>query len=642
MGRRDAAAGRSAARRAPRAGRAAGAIPALAGLLLAIWLAELTPLGDSLDRAAFDAQARIARSLRDPAGAAGEGAQVVIVGIDDASLDALGVPLAMIHASLGGALEAIAAAEPRIVGVDLALPAQSFDPLAPGLDRALMAGLLALRRHGGVVLALDSDAAGRLRVPALAMLAAAGGPRAFGLPLFPIDCDGIVRRFDPDPGWQAAAHGCDGRSRKRPSQAPPAPGAGAEGAPPTFAGRIAWRLGREALLSRGGWIDFTRGAAFDYVGLREVIDWGRRADAEQLRRHFGGKVVLVGSVLPHLDRMRLPVALAGWNPPDAGVPGLVVNAQVLRNALGPGLLLPAPALAGWLAAAMLAALALVARPGLRAALWVAGVAALLAGGLALHAAGWFLGPSQALLAGTCAVALRSASDGVRDRRERRRMTELFGAYLSPQVLGTLLRDPRGSAGTRRAVALLFADLRDFTAWSERADPALVLQTLNRYYAAITPLLHARGGTIDNFRGDGVMVMFGAPEPADEPCGAAFESAREIVAAVEHFNAQEAAGGRQAIAVTVGLAFGEVVFGELGSADRKDYTALGDAVNVAARLQDLAKRLGCAVLMTEEFAARLPPGTAGIRGLGLQAIKGHSPVAVCAWRAADAPAPRALS
>jgi class 3 adenylate cyclase len=126
-------------------------------------------------------------------------------------------------------------------------------------------------------------------------------------------------------------------------------------------------------------------------------------------------------------------------------------------------------------------------------------------------------------------------------------------------------------------------------------------------------------------------MFGAPEASAQPCADAYAAACEMGAMVDRFNEQQARLDLAPIAVTIGMAYGEVVFGDLGSADRKDDTALGDAVNVAARLQDLAKHLAVGVLMTRAFARQLPSGQSGIRDLGTYQIKGHSPVAVCAWQ-----------
>jgi class 3 adenylate cyclase len=231
------------------------------------------------------------------------------------------------------------------------------------------------------------------------------------------------------------------------------------------------------------------------------------------------------------------------------------------------------------------------------------------------------------------------------REERRRLTQTFGGYVSPQLLRAIISGQVDLRGGRRPMAFMFADLRGFTGWSERTEPEKVLDVLNRYYGVVTPIVHFHGGTIDNFRGDGIMVMFGAPEPHSAPCEGAFLAARGILAALDDLNRNQLAGYDVTLAVGIGLAYGDAVFGDLGSVDRKDFTALGDAVNVAARLQDLAKSLGFPVLMTAEFAAQLSPQTqadAAPEQLGDAPIKGHSSVAIAGWPPSGRPSPSGKS
>jgi len=606
----------------------------MAGVALALLDARGYFAGARLDERAFDAQLALVRALLperaprpDPAPAPPD---VVLVGVDEASLDALAVPLSLMHATLGTALTAIATARPSAIGLDIALPERSFDRLLPGLDVGLMQGLRAARAAGPLVVALDADAQGHLRIPYAPLLAAAGGADAFGLPLFPLDCDGVVRRYAPDLGRLDTVPCAGGGAAAAPAGAdePPPP-------VPTFAGRLARQLGRPLPLAQAGWIDFTRGRPLTYVALRDVVRWHQVGQQSRLRALFGGRVVLVGSVLPYLDRLRLPVSLAAWEDAVVPPPGLIANAQVLRNALGAGLVRrPSPWLS-WLAVLALAATSLPARATLRYGLLAAALLLGLGAGTLLHAAGWFLAPGAALVAGVTAVAARTAFDLAAARGERERLARRFGGYLSPPLLRTLLDEATDDAGARRGVrrsiALLFADVQDFTRRSEGTDPEQVRAVLNRYYAAVTPGLHAHGGFIDNFRGDGIMVMFGAPDRLERPCDAALSAARHMLAQIERLNREEFAPQRIArIGVSIGLAYGEVVYGELGSAERRDFTALGDAVNVAAHLQAMARRLGQPVVMTAAFAAKLTGRPDGLQVLGLRPVKGHTPLELLAW------------
>lgn len=258
---------------------------------------------------------------------------------------------------------------------------------------------------------------------------------------------------------------------------------------------------------------------------------------------------------------------------------------------------------------------------------------------ALALAAW---PAAPLAAGFIAVALRSGSDLALARRQRACLVQSLGLYVSPPLLRTLLDGPRAPLRGRRRLAFLFADIKGFTAWSESVEPAQAFDLLNRYFAAVTPHIHRRGGTIDNFRGDGLMALFGAPEPHANPCRGAFEAARDLLAhgrAV--LGARPTPDGRTAhgLDLGIGIAFGEAVFGDVGSSDRANFTAIGDPVNVAARLQDLSQSLGYPVLMTMDVVECLRDDDASTGGLdpaqvsplGPVELRGHSPVRVAGWR-----------
>jgi adenylate cyclase len=580
-----------------------------AGALLAAVVLSNYAGFEMADDRLFDAQARLIRAWRASQGERVE-PDVRIVGIDQATLDRAGVPIALIHGVLGQALEAISRAGARAIAIDLVLPERSFDQLVPGADAALIRALSLARRRAPLVFVLEPDVSGRLRAP-FAPFVAAVGEHGLVTAQLPVDRDGVVRRFDP----RLSAPGLR-----------------------TLAGEISDRLGREASAAQPGWIDYTRGAAFSYLPLIDVARAAAGADAS-LREHFEGRVVVIGSVLPYVDRVAQPVSLLAWEYPNTAPPAVVIHAQLLRSILGSGLIRGAP---GWLVAALAIALSLIGWMSRTGARWCALALAAIAGlilGTALHAFGWRLGLATPLTAGFIAVALRTSLDAAGARRERARLAQTFGGYVSPQVFEAIVAGRMGAVTGRRQMAFLFADLRGFTAWSERTEPAQVFDVLNRYFAAVTPHIHRHGGTIDNFRGDGLMVLFGAPEPHAEPCRAAFDAARDIVRHGRPLLEGVAAPDQVALDLAVGIAFGEAVYGDLGSGERRDFTAIGDAVNVAARLQDLSKSLGYPVLMTMAVFERLDPmpeldpdwADANLRELGEVALRGHSPVSIAGWR-----------
>ncbi len=599
--RRDALAG-IGSRRSRWRGLAPAAIGACLGAATSLAVASATTWIDRADLLAFDAFSRLARQLAPGTDApGGAGPRIVVVGIDQATLDELGVPMALVHQALGAALVRIATAKPRAIGLDIALPDRSFDDASGARDRALIAGLMAARRAAGLVIALDVDAGGRVRSPYLPFVAAAGGNVAFGLPFFPIDRDGAIRRFDPLAG---------------------------AGNVPAFAARLAEVSGFPASLRQAGWIDFSRGAPFAYIPLGHLVPTG--AAPQELDRQFAGAVVLVGSVLPFEDRLRVPVPLLAPDPQRPAVPGVVLNAQLLRNALGGGLLqrLPAPGIAlAWI----LALLPALARPTRARAIATTLLFALTpVAGAAGMRAGWVIEPAAPLLAGMAAALARGVLEFAMARARHRRLALQLSGYLGPALSQSILTGA-DATGTRRHVAMLFADVCDFTRRAEHADPAHLQRALNLYFASVTPLLHAHGGTIDNFRGDGLMAVFGAPIALPHPCVSAFDAARQMLAAVARLNAGAlTAEGLAPIEISIGLAFGEAVVGDVGGPDRKDFTAIGDAVNVAARLRDLAVQLDHPIVASDAFCRELGAGER-LAALGVHALKGHSPVAVWGWR-----------
>jgi adenylate cyclase len=586
--------------------------PASIGSVLAIAALCGCSAIDSLDDRLFDAQVQLIRAWRGAQpGDAGD--NILIVGIDEPTLQRAGVPIALIHGMLGQALDSISSAGSRAIAIDLVLPDRSFDHLSPGLDAALIRGLSRAAHRSPVVFVLEPDASGHLRVP-FAPFVAVVGEHGLVTAQLPVDRDGVVRRFDPQlsvPGLR------------------------------TLAGEISYRLGRTENATMPGWIDYTRGAAFSYVPLIDVVQAASSGNDAKLRRWFEGKIVVIGSVLPYVDRVAQPVPLLAWEYPNTAPPAVVVHAQLLRSVLGDGLIRAA---SGWVIVALslaLAAIGWMLPVGWR---WfgLATVAGLgLLGATLLHAAGWRLGLAAPLSAGVIVTAVRTSRDVTLARRERARLTQTFGGYVSPQVFEAIAHGRVGTGTGRRDMAFLFVDLRGFTAWSEATEPGRIFDVLNRYFAAVTPHIHRHGGTIDNFRGDGLMVLFGAPEPHADPCGAAFQTACEIVQHGRSVLASIPESAQAGLDLAVGIAYGEAVFGDLGSGDRKDFTAIGDAVNVAARLQDLSKSLGFPVLMTMAVFQRLAASRgldpaspdSGLRPLGEVALRGHSPVSIAGWRPA---------
>jgi adenylate cyclase len=159
-------------------------------------------------------------------------------------------------------------------------------------------------------------------------------------------------------------------------------------------------------------------------------------------------------------------------------------------------------------------------------------------------------------------------------------------------------------GTKREVTILFTDVTNFTGIAEGADPDSLMRQTSRHFAALTEAFLAEGGTIDKFIGDSVMVFWNAPHLQRDHVERACRAALSAKAASEALNTQFAAEGLSPFAIRVGIHFGDAVVGNLGSAERMNYTVLGNSVNLAARLEGLNKEYGTTILVSESVRNRV--------------------------------------
>ncbi len=183
--------------------------------------------------------------------------------------------------------------------------------------------------------------------------------------------------------------------------------------------------------------------------------------------------------------------------------------------------------------------------------------------------------------------------------ERQRLRDLFGAYMTSEVAEALLDDHGSGRTETRFVAILFLDVRGFTAFSSTRTPELVVGVLNEIFAAAVDAIASNGGTVNKYLGDGLLAVFGAPVPLTEPCRAAVAASLEISTAMHDLNRRWSAAGLPTLGIGVGIHAGEVVVGSVGSPNHKlEYTVIGDPVNVASRIEQLNKDLGSEILISD--------------------------------------------
>jgi adenylate cyclase len=187
-------------------------------------------------------------------------------------------------------------------------------------------------------------------------------------------------------------------------------------------------------------------------------------------------------------------------------------------------------------------------------------------------------------------------------RERERIREAFGTYVDREVAEHILREGTALEGEEVEVTMMFIDIRGFTGFAERLSAAEVVATLNRLFERIVPIIHAHGGHVDKYVGDGLLAVFGAPRRQEDHADHALTASLEIAAAVEEEFTEQ-------LSIGVGLNSGLVVAGNVGGAGRLEFSVIGDAVNVAARVEAATRKTGDTVLVSEPTKALLSDGAA---------------------------------
>ncbi|MFA5858943.1 MAG: adenylate/guanylate cyclase domain-containing protein [Elusimicrobiota bacterium] len=185
---------------------------------------------------------------------------------------------------------------------------------------------------------------------------------------------------------------------------------------------------------------------------------------------------------------------------------------------------------------------------------------------------------------------------ITEEKEKKRIRQTFGTYVSPQVLNFVLSNPPSLGGARQKVTIFFSDIRAFTSWTETTKAEEVVTLLNEYLTKMTDIVFQHNGTVDKFIGDAIMAFWGAPLPQEDHAFRAVSCAIDMIVELKKFQEELRRTNRYVIDIGIGINTGDAIVGNMGSNRRMDYTVIGDSVNLAARLEPLNRKYDTHVII----------------------------------------------
>jgi adenylate cyclase len=566
---------------------------------------QSSQFGSALENRSYDFRFKLRGPLPLP-----PEAPIVILALDEESLSRIADPLILWQKHYAKVLEELIDARAGVVGLDLIFAdIQHLDlvgqqRLFQSLFRARQVGvpvILAHRVHGSE--------------PPPPMLTIAAGEENFAYVNLTTDDDDFVRRQEVyskerRPGFALAV----ARAFR--------PGAGTRFTAPS----------ERLLINYLGFDVFPR---IPFWQALEAAEAGRKDFFEKLR----GRIILLGTIGDD-DLHSTPLYYLRERSeahPFRRTPGIEIHANTVATLLKENFIRPVPSRTQFLVTLLL--LSLVTLLCIFLPPWIglsaSGVliAAYLLAADPLFSRGWsvlVVGPVSGAI---CAVGLSQTANFILEGREKRRLRQHFKSYVNDEVIEKLLRhaDTLALRGEKKRVTVLFSDIRNFTTRSEKTAPELLVQDLNRYLTLMVEIIQKHKGSVDKFLGDGIMAVFGAPlDDADAELHSV-ESAIEMLTALETLNQEFQQRGDELIRIGIGIHTGEAIVGNIGSPKKMEYTAIGDVVNTASRIEGLNKKYSSEsgiLISAETFEAlqgRIPAEYAGD-----EIVKGKS-VAVAIYR-----------
>lgn len=562
-------------------------------------------------------------------------------------------PYALWTPLLAEVVDGLVAADVSVIGLDLIFPT-SVQPVLPGYDRSFLVALKKASQHGKIVLTkFQSTTKAVAPYPGYELAVGGANIRAANLLT---DRDDAVRRFP------LFLIGLDG---------------GREYHEAGFALELAMRLtGEKAVTDKGdvrfvgravpsdqlfgAYVNFRGGDPIPTYSLADIRACIKAGRADFIAEQFRGKAVLIGAVLDVEDRkltsrryitapegpyatprcaLPVPEGLYDATLYRRNTPGVYIHAQAVNDLVRGD----TPAVVSRFGRSALVASACLLTGALAFSLQPY-LAALLTGGLALawivaativFRLGLILPLFDPPLGGAVAHAILLAYRFKLVDQNQRRLRRAFGYYLPASLLEKMVASetPPALGGEERQITVWFSDLANFTGSSEGQPPQAIVQRLNDYFDLVVAIIERHGGYVDKFVGDGIVALFGAPLTLDNPAAAALQAARDVIAELRRLAPD---GG---LATRIGIHTGKAVIGNIGSSRRFNYTAIGDSVNLAARLEGANKAFGTTILLSGSTRDAAGDGIDVIELGQVRVVGRHEPVKLYTLPGRDPPPAR---
>ncbi|MEE8350207.1 MAG: adenylate/guanylate cyclase domain-containing protein [Acidobacteriota bacterium] len=568
---------------------------------------QFSTLGTWVEQKTYDFRFR----LRGVSAATADRVPVAIVAIDEKSLAEIPEPLMLWQRHFAQVLSGLVQAGAGAIGVDIIF--SDIGDIDPERQMALVESVLQAQSSEVPIILGYRIRSTYVEQPPL-LLTMAAGEDGFGYLNLTTDSDDFVRRqqilaYDeegrPEPGFALAlAEGfLSGKDRKL----APVPG------------------DQTTIL-----INYREPRHFPRISFAEVLRAAQQQDEEFLENVFKDRIVLIGIVGQPGDEDLHATPFYSWRDDPSmprRTPGVEIHASVISTLMEGSFIQELDTRSQLLITVVATALIVFSCVVFSPLVSLVINLALLIGYLLMvflwvFQAGWWVPAVAPTAGGVLAMGFTQMANFMLEGRDKRRLRKLFQRYVDDEVIQKILETPESLAlqGERRRVAVLFSDIRGFTSRSEGEDAEKVVAHLNLYFKVMVDAIQRNHGMVDKFIGDGIMAMFSVPLEDPEAAYHGVQAAQAMLEGLELVNQTLAEDGIDPIGIGVGIHTGEAVVGNIGSPQKMDYTAIGDVVNTASRIEGLTRKLDAQILISEttylDLAGRIPA-----EFMGPQSVKG---------------------